>query len=98
MRLSPLEADLIRSSVRAFAPEAKLFLYGSRADDSRRGGDIDLLILSERLHEEHKLKILARIVEQLEEQRVDIGPRRAQDHRDPTRRRDGAPLGSTSSR
>lgn len=72
MRISPREADIIRSSVEAFDPSAKVFLYGSRADDAKRGGDIDVLILSDRLGDKHKLKILARIFERLEEQRVDI--------------------------
>jgi predicted nucleotidyltransferase len=45
MRLRPFEQQAIRETVREFLPHAKVFLYGSRADDAKRGGDIDLMIV-----------------------------------------------------
>jgi predicted nucleotidyltransferase len=45
MRLSPQDADAIRSAARScFGPTARVWLFGSRADDRRSGGDIDLLV------------------------------------------------------
>ena len=45
VRLKPFEIDAIRSSFRAhFAPEDHLWLFGSRVNPTRRGGDIDLYV------------------------------------------------------
>jgi predicted nucleotidyltransferase len=45
MRLSERERAIVRAAVRKrFGAEAKVLLFGSRVDDSRRGGDIDLLV------------------------------------------------------
>lgn len=72
MRLSAQERDAIKQSVRRSDPEAKVYLFGSRADDRLRGGDIDLLIVSDRISLPEKLDILARIKEALGEQKIDI--------------------------
>ncbi|GAB4296072.1 MAG: hypothetical protein Kow0096_13300 [Thiohalomonadaceae bacterium] len=45
MRLTNQQAELIRNSIRRyFGANAKVWLFGSRIDDSRRGGDVDLYI------------------------------------------------------
>ena len=45
MRLSDEQRNAIRDAVRIrFEPDATVYLFGSRTDDSRRGGDIDLLV------------------------------------------------------
>lgn len=45
MRLSPAEVAAIgESAVQAFGEDAVVRVFGSRLDDSRRGGDIDLHI------------------------------------------------------
>lgn len=44
MRLSPAEVDAIRSMLAAADAAGRIYLYGSRADDRRRGGDIDLFL------------------------------------------------------
>jgi predicted nucleotidyltransferase len=48
MRLTPEQVSTIIQTTRSIAgQDAKVWLYGSRLDDTRRGGDIDLLIESE---------------------------------------------------
>lgn len=48
MRLSRIERDVIvREARESFGPDARVKLFGSRTDDSRRGGDIDLLVQSD---------------------------------------------------
>jgi len=45
MRLTQDERATIRHQVAAhFGPDAQVWLFGSRTDDARRGGDIDLYI------------------------------------------------------
>lgn len=44
-RLSDLEiSTLVDATRRCFGETAKIWLFGSRADDNKRGGDIDLYI------------------------------------------------------
>ena len=72
MRLSEFEIDAIKKSIYHLDPEAEIFLFGSRADDSKKGGDIDLLILSSSLTPSDKIKIKAFLFKVLEEQKIDI--------------------------
>ena len=45
MRLTPTQATIIREAVhRHFGEDADVRLFGSRTDDSKRGGDIDLYL------------------------------------------------------
>ena len=48
MRLSAAQTEVIVHCVRQqFGPDARVMLFGSRLDDTARGGDVDLLIESE---------------------------------------------------
>jgi predicted nucleotidyltransferase len=45
MRLTDAQACYIRERIRASMGEgSRIWLFGSRADDSRRGGDVDLYV------------------------------------------------------
>lgn len=45
MRLTPFQRQAIKSAVASeFEPGARIWLFGSRIDDARRGGDIDLMV------------------------------------------------------
>lgn len=78
MRLNTKERDTIAQAAReAFAPGTAVFLFGSRTDDGRRGGDIDLLIetpkpLSPAEQVERRTRFVARIWRELDEQRIDV--------------------------
>ena len=56
MRISQPQAVLLKNEVRARMPQSRVYLFGSRADDSKRGGDIDILVVGPR-----RLSIMDRI-------------------------------------
>ena len=62
MRLSKKELETIKETVENIFGDVVVYLFGSRADDSKRGGDIDLYIVSslnENLFQKkRKLKII----------------------------------------
>ena len=78
MRLSPAERDAIAAaSHEAFPPGTRVLLFGSRLDDSRRGGDIDLLVepprpLPPEELVERRTRFTARLYRLLEERRIDV--------------------------
>ena len=72
MRLRPDEIKAIKEIIQSFDSEAKTWLYGSRTDDSKRGGDIDLLIFSKKINFSDKLKIKSQLYQKIGEQKIDI--------------------------
>ena len=48
MRLSPAELTALRSIIGALDPAGRVYLYGSRADDACKGGDIDVYLQASR--------------------------------------------------
>lgn len=45
MRLTPTQIAIIKdTTAEIFVDDARAWLSGSRADDSRRGGDVDLMV------------------------------------------------------
>ncbi|HEY85149.1 MAG TPA: nucleotidyltransferase domain-containing protein [Chloroflexi bacterium] len=72
MRLSESQINVIKTTVHALDPKARIYLFGSRADDSKRGGDIDLLIMSQELTKRDARPIRLGLYKQLGEQKIDI--------------------------
>lgn len=49
MRLTPRQIETVRTLVRtAMGEGSRIWLFGSRVDDRRRGGDVDLYVEPER--------------------------------------------------
>ena len=44
MRLSAAQTEIIKASIQQMAPQAEVKLFGSRADDTQRGGVIYLSV------------------------------------------------------
>lgn len=49
VRLSDQEIELLKSKLYELSHSAKIYLFGSRVDDTKKGGDIDILILDDTL-------------------------------------------------
>ena len=74
MRLTEHEIAAIKAAtVHAFGPDAVVRLFGSRVDDTRRGGDIDLLIEvgGEAATPGNEGRFLDALFARIDEQRVD---------------------------
>ncbi len=75
MRLKPRDIDAIKTAAReTFGEDASVRLYGSRVDDSLRGGDIDIIIETAPVENDWQAKgrFLDRLFTMIDEQRVDV--------------------------
>ena len=72
MRLSESEVTLLKNKLIELSPDAKLYLFGSRVDDSKRGGDIDLLVVSQRLTKKDLRRLRLHFFDTFGEQKLDI--------------------------
>ena len=72
MRLSKQEQQAVSQAIHKADMSASIYLFGSRADDTAKGGDIDLLVLSKKINFTDKLTILSQLHRQLGERKIDI--------------------------
>lgn len=72
MRLETTEVNDIKQCIHAIDQQANVYLFGSRTDDKKKGGDIDLLIISSKINFTEKLQLKICIKEKLGEQKLDI--------------------------
>lgn len=72
MRLDAKEQSAISDTIRQVDADALIYLFGSRADDAAKGGDIDLLVLSKTIDLMTKLDILMQLHQKLGERKIDI--------------------------
>jgi predicted nucleotidyltransferase len=72
MRLTQQERKVICDSINRVDPEARILLFGSRVDDQARGGDIDLLVLSDRLGFDDLWPIRREILDRIGWQKLDL--------------------------
>lgn len=77
MRLTEAQVDAIRrTAAEVFGPYVELRLFGSRVDDTKRGGDIDLYLVtadeSVRDLVSAEVDFLSRLKRRIGEQRIDL--------------------------
>jgi predicted nucleotidyltransferase len=76
VRLSSQTQTIIRDTAReVFGPQAMTMVFGSRVDDTARGGDIDLIVQLEQpvqQRERKALQLVARLQMRLGMQPIDV--------------------------
>jgi predicted nucleotidyltransferase len=72
IRLSPEQKNLLKTTTKQLDKNARVFLFGSRVDDTKTGGDIDVLIFSNCLSKQHARLIRRKFCEIFGEQKIDI--------------------------
>jgi len=75
MRLTKYEIESIKKAFRETFENGKIYLFGSRVDDTKRGGDIDLYLIPSSFFEdamERKIKFLVKLDNYIGEQKVDV--------------------------
>ncbi len=72
MRLSNEEVQILKTTLAKLSPEAKLYLFGSRVDDAKQGGDIDLLVVSDCLNRSDMRYLRIEFFKHFGEQKIDI--------------------------
>lgn len=72
MRLNSQDRHLIKQTIYQLDPQARVYLFGSRVDDNKKGGDIDLLVLSTHLGFTAQRQIKLKLYELIGEQKIDL--------------------------
>ena len=75
MRLTNDEIQAIKKAFKETFKDGRIYLFGSRVDDTKRGGDIDLyLVPNEKFDNEQEKKIdfLIKLDEYIGEQKIDV--------------------------
>ncbi len=72
VRLKDWEIDVIKKVIKSFDKNAKIYIYGSRANLNKKGGDIDILVISKNIPLEIQLKIKAKLIKFLGDRKIDL--------------------------
>ena len=72
MRITEQEKNIIIDAVKSTDPDARVWLFGSRADDTKKGGDIDIGVLSSKVDVMGEIEIRRQICDKIGEQKIDI--------------------------
>lgn len=73
MRISEEKINFIKKEIRKLSPLSKIYLFGSRVDDNKKGGDLDILVLSDKkITLKEKIKIKTAFWKKYGIQKIDI--------------------------
>jgi predicted nucleotidyltransferase len=72
MRLGQEQIALLKNKLKTLSLNAKIYLFGSRVDDTKRGGDIDLLVVSDELTKKDLRILRVEFFKHFGEQKLDI--------------------------
>ncbi len=73
MRTKKTHTTFIKHTINRYMPNATVYLFGSRVNDSLRGGDIDILVIGDRALTSQEIRnIKIAFYKQFGEQKIDI--------------------------
>lgn len=73
MRISNKQRRFLKEKIGGYVNDADVYIFGSRADDTKKGGDIDILILGNRkLELKEKMDIQMMFWKEFGEQKIDL--------------------------
>jgi len=74
MRLNNYYIESIKQTFLSVFEDGNIYLFGSRVDDTKKGGDIDLFLeLNDKSNLfEKKIKFLAKLKQKIQDQKIDI--------------------------
>lgn len=73
MRIATAQKEFIYDYWKEKEPSNQVYLFGSRVDDSKKGGDIDILVLSDnKLHHTDLFKMKQLFFSKFGEQKMDV--------------------------
>jgi predicted nucleotidyltransferase len=75
MRLSDLEKkSIVKTAKIFFGDDVKIFLFGSRVDDNKKGGDIDLYVKTKIKNDlnHKKLDFIIALEDEIGRQKIDV--------------------------
>ena len=74
MRLTSKEVEAINDTFKEVFATGQIFLFGSRVDDTKRGGDIDLYIVTQVIKDlsQKKIDFLVKLKDKIGNQKIDI--------------------------
>lgn len=74
MRLSTVQINAIKRNFKIYFKDGEIYLFGSRVDDNKKGGDIDLYIkaMDKKDLVYKKIRFLAALKREIGEQKIDV--------------------------
>lgn len=72
MRLNQNQVKILKGKLDTICSNAQLYLFGSRVDDDKKGGDIDLLVVSKEVTKRDLRDLRIEFFKHFGEQKLDI--------------------------
>ena len=72
LRLTKEEIGIIKSTIQYYDPTAEIVIFGSRIDMDKKGKDIDILVVSEKIDFDVRRKIRVDLILAFGDRKIDI--------------------------
>jgi predicted nucleotidyltransferase len=72
IRLLEKEIETIKEVIKKYDPNAKIKIFGSRTDLSKKGGDIDILVISKKIGNKIRRKLKSELFLKFGDRKMDL--------------------------